>query len=79
MDLEKFASQLLDLKNKQAQEISLYEQQFDNADFHMLQHVIDYAKMGIKALFLLNGTAAVSVLTLFTSSSLDIKKRLVPF
>ena len=29
--------------------MSIYCQQFDEADFHMLQHVIDYAKMGIKA------------------------------
>lgn len=78
MDFEKFTNQLLDLRNKQAQEMSIYEQQFDNADFHMLQHVIDYAKMGIKALFLLNGTAAVSVLTLFTSSSIDIKNVFTP-
>lgn len=78
MDFEKFINQLLDLRNKQAQEMSIYEQQFDYADFHMLQYVIDYAKMGIKALFLLNGTAAVSVLTLFTSSSIDIKNVFTP-
>lgn len=78
MDFEKFTHQLLELKNKQAQEMSIYCQQFDQADFHMLQHVIDYAKMGIKALFLLNGTAAVSVLTLFTSSSLDLKSVFTP-
>jgi len=78
MDLEKHSTQYLDIMNKQAQELSCYEQQFDNADFHMLQHVIDYSKMAIKSLFLLNGTAAISVFTLFTSSSLNIQKVFQP-
>lgn len=78
MDLDKHATQYLDIMNKQAQELSCYEQQFDNADSHMLQHVIDYSKMAIKSLFLLNGTAAISVFTLFTSSSLNIQKVFQP-
>ena len=70
---KEFANNISAFINKQNQELFTIGQQFDNHDFMMLQHVIDFAKMGIKAIFLLNGTAAVTVLTLFTSTSLKIQ------
>lgn len=77
-DRREFASNISTLLNKQNQELFMAEQQFDNHDFTMLQHVIDFAKMGIKAIFLLNGSAAVTVLTLFTSTSLKIQNMYEP-
>lgn len=60
----------LELRKIFTEELSSCKKQSDTADFHMLQHVIDYSKMAIKGSFVLNGTAAVSILTLFTMESL---------
>ena len=60
----------LELRKIFSEEASSCREQIFDADFHMMQYIIDYAKMGIKGLFVLNGTAAISVLTLFTMESL---------
>lgn len=61
----------LELRKIFSEELSSCKKQGDDAEFHMLQHVIDYSKMAIKGSFILNGTASVSVLTLFTMNSLQ--------
>ena len=70
--------ELINIRANQAQEINVLLKNATDADTKMLQHVIDYAKMGIKSVFFLNGSAAVTVLTLFTSSSLKIREAFSP-
>lgn len=45
-----------------------YENYAKDYDCLMLITVIDYAKMGLKGIFMLNGAAAVAMLTLFTNA-----------
>ena len=78
MKINNIADELIEIRANQAQEIQALLKNATDTDCKMLQHVIDYAKMGIKSVFLLNGSAAVAVLTLFTSSSLKIQEAFSP-
>ena len=52
--------------------IKHYETLAKDYNHDMLISVIDFAKMGLKASFILNGSAAISVLTLFTKALIEL-------
>ena len=59
---------------KYYQEKRLHQENLGNIEENqMLQHTIDFAKMGLRGVFILNGTAAISLLTLFTYIILEEK------
>lgn len=59
---------------KYYQEKRLHQENLGNIEENqMLQHTIDFAKMGVRGVFILNGTAAISLLTLFTYIILEEK------
>lgn len=54
------------------EKIRHYELLAKDYNHDMLVSVIDFSKMGLKAAFILNGSAAVSVLTLFTKALIEL-------
>lgn len=63
-----YSKSMLELEKTHAEELLKYESMINEMDLKMLQHVIDYSKLGTKGLFVLNGTAAVSILTIFSNA-----------
>lgn len=58
--------------NEYEEKIKHYELLAKDYNHDMLVSVIDFSKMGLKAAFLLNGSAAISVLTLFTKALIEL-------
>lgn len=56
----------MDIKEIHDQQMFHKENLINVEENQLLQHVMDFAKMGLKGIFILNGTAAISLLTLFT-------------
>ena len=54
--------------NEQEEKIKHYEILAQGYNQDMLHSVLDFSKMGLKAAFILNGSADISVLTLFTKA-----------
>ena len=54
--------------NEQEEKIKHYEILAQGYNQDMLHSVLDFSKMGLKAAFILNGSATISVLTLFTKA-----------